>query len=121
LKSYAVRVVERGASVSGAIHYYVWFSFRPGVEPDDGLRHVRTFLDEMTRRGVIVEFRLLRNRAASATARAFQAAIVFADAEAFARGFEEVEHDGVRAGPHGLMIANVQDFSAEVFEILDSA
>jgi hypothetical protein len=104
------------------IHYYVWFSFRRGVPPNEGLQRVRAFLDDMTKRGVVQEFRLLRNRAAGAdTAREFQAAIVFADGDAFARGFEAVEHEGVRAGLHGLMIANVQDFSAEVFEDVTSA
>jgi hypothetical protein len=108
--------MERGDGASGAIHYYVWFSFRPGVPPNEGLQRVRTFLDEMTGRGVVQEFRLLRNRSAADKAREFQAAIMFADADAFARSFEVVEHEGVRAGLHGLMIAHVQDFSAVVFE-----
>jgi hypothetical protein len=107
--------------VSRTIHYYVRFSFRAEVQPDEGLRAVRTFLDEMTRRGIVQGFHLLRNRAANATARAYQAAIVFEDAEAFARGFEAVEHEGVRAGLHGLMIAHVQEFSAEVFEDVATA
>jgi hypothetical protein len=99
------------------IHYYVWCSFRSEVPPDEGLLAVRTFLDEMVRRGIVREFRLLRNRAAAADkARAFHAAIVFADADGCARGFEAVEHEGVRAGLHGLMIAHVENFSAEVFE-----
>jgi hypothetical protein len=114
--------MERDARESGAIHYYVWFSFRPDVQPTDGVRAVRTFLDEMTKRGIVQEFRLLRNRAAGADkAREFQAAIVFADAAAFARGFEAVEQEGVRAGLHGLMIARVQDFSVEVFEGLQES
>ena len=110
--------MERGSASSGVIHYYVWFSFRPGVQTDEGLQRVRTFLDEMSGRGVVQEFRLLRNRSAADKTREFQAVIVFADADAFARGFEAVEHDGIRAGLHGLMIANLQDFSAEVFEAL---
>jgi hypothetical protein len=99
------------------IQYYVWFSFRPEVPPAEGLLAVRTFLDELEQRGIVREFRLLRNRAAGADkARAFHAAIVFADADAFDRGFEAVEHEDVRAGLHGLMIAHVENFRAEVFE-----
>ena len=64
--------MERGSASSGMIHYYVWFSFQPEVQPDEGLQRVRTFLDEMTRRGVVQEFRLLRNRSAADKTREFQ-------------------------------------------------
>ena len=104
------------------IHYYVWFSFHAGVQPDEGLHRVRTFLEEMTGRGLVREFHLLRNRDAGAnTARAFKAAIVFADAEAFSRGFEVVEQAGVRSGLHGLMVDTIKEFAAEVFEGVENA
>jgi hypothetical protein len=35
-------------------------------------------------------------------------------------GFAAVEHEGVRSGLHGLMVAVIKDFSAEVFEDVDN-
>jgi hypothetical protein len=74
------------------------------------------------RRGLVQAFRLLRNRDRNAdSTRAFHAAISFADAEAFASGFAAVEHEGIRSGLHGLMVAVIKDFTAEVFGDLDVA
>jgi hypothetical protein len=102
------------------IHYSVWFSFQDSVPPADGLQRVHAFLDGMHRRGLVQAFRLLRNRDRNADpARAFQAAITFADVEAFAYGFAAVEHEGIRSGLHGLMVAVIKDFTAEAFEDLD--
>lgn len=104
------------------IHYYVWFSLIPSVPPAAGLERVRAFLTDLIRRGVVQNFRVLRNRDPTAdTARQFQAAIVFVDAHAFTAGFAVVEHEGVRSGLHGLMVAGVKDFAVEVFEEVDGA
>jgi hypothetical protein len=81
---------------------------------------VHAFLDGMRRRGSMQTFRLLRNRGTSPGApRAFQAVILFADADAFTSGFAAVELEGVRSGLHGLMVAVIKDFTAEVFEDVD--
>jgi hypothetical protein len=102
------------------ICYYVWFSFQPNVPPAEGLPRVREFLDAMVQRGWVVNFKLLCNRDAAADpARAFQAAIDFVDDAAFAAGFATVEHEGVRAGLHGLMVDVIKDFAAESFEGVD--
>jgi hypothetical protein len=104
------------------IHYDIWFAFRPGIQPREGLHGVRTFLDEMTRRGLVHGFELLRNRDAGAEkSREFKATIVFADATAFARGFQTIEHAGVKSGLHGLMVETIQDFTVEVFENIEAA
>lgn len=104
------------------IHYYVWFSFQSGATESENLGRVRTLLGDLVARGLVKEFTLLRNKATGAATRLleFHAAIVFADGELFARSFRDVADAGIRSGSHGLMIANVKDFIAEVFEELPS-
>jgi hypothetical protein len=100
------------------IHYNVWFSFRTGADRAAQLARCRACLDDFKARGVICNYSLLENRGKlSETALPqLQAIIEFHNNEQFGLPFDEVRRTGVRAGLHGLMIEDVEDFKVEVFE-----
>ena len=100
------------------IHYNVWFSLKGGADEHAELGAIRRFLTDLKNRSLIHDFTLLRNRAAETKMPPFQALIVFLDADQFAKPFADVAIAGARSGTHGLMIANVDTFMAETFEVL---
>ena len=105
------------------IHYNVWFAFRDGASEADGVARVRDFLDDLRQRRRVDDFKLLRSRAPSGQTRLarFHAVIMFTDQVQFDAAFRDVESTGVRAGRHGLMIADVDTFIVEIFDELPRA
>jgi hypothetical protein len=100
------------------IHYNVWFSFKPEADEAIHLAKVRSLLDDFRSRGMVYDYRLLKNRAEAGKSNLpeFQVIIEFEDEAQFGRPFAEVESIGIRLGQHGAMIEKVDKFVVEVFE-----
>ena len=103
------------------IHYNVWFSLKKDAREQDELNRITRFLTDQKSRSMIHDFKLLRNRASETKLPPFQALILFVNSDQFARPFEEVGAVGARSGAHGSMIANVDIFTAETFEVFGPA
>jgi hypothetical protein len=99
------------------IHYHVWFSIRSGLEEEEALAIVRTFLAELETEGEIAGFHLLRNSGAVGKTKMlpFQAVILFRDDTQFGAAFSAQTQRGIHTGWHGRVMAAVGEFQIEVF------
>jgi len=104
-------------------HYHVWFNLKPGLDFEEGISVVRSFLSSLQETNQIAGFELLRNTAASPKTKLlpFHALIVFADAAQFSKAFGTVRAAGIHEGLHGMVLRSVSDFQIEVFESIESS
>ncbi|GAB5559523.1 MAG: hypothetical protein SynsKO_11700 [Synoicihabitans sp.] len=103
-----------------AIHYHVWFHFKPEIGDLAGLEIANRFLAEMRGRGV--RSRLMKNRGDAAKSKLdrFHASFEFDTQEQMNAAFEKKTNEGIHTGPHGELIRAVGAFHVEVFDDLEN-
>ena len=99
------------------IHYHVWFSLKPEMSEEEGLRFAKSFIEELRSQGKLARGILLKNTGEAPKSRLlrFHALFEFKDDEQMTAAFADKRKEGIHAGPHGKLMEAVSEFRVEVF------
>ncbi len=100
------------------IHYHVWFSLKPEVGEEEGLRLAHAVVAELKGRGVLSRGVVLKNMGSPPKSRLarYHALFEFADDAQMTLAFAGKREEGIRQGPHGRLMESVSEFHVEVFK-----
>lgn len=98
-------------------HYHVWFSFKQDVPEQLGLGTVATFLSQLCKESLAVDFHLTRNNGQPPRSKLlpYHAEIRFSDGAALGTAMKWQAQEGIHAGLHGQMLEVIDQFHVEVF------